>query len=61
MPTNDPVMAVPDKLPLTGPPDTTPHDAAEAAHDGAVPFGLRFAVRPIIPSDSTIRATTQSP
>lgn len=50
MPVNDPVMAVLDKLPLASPPVTTP-DCAEAAQSELAPFGLRFAVAPVMPDD----------
>lgn len=50
MPVNDPVMAVLDKLPLVSQPDTIP-DCAGSAQKGPVPFGLRFAVTPVVPCD----------
>ncbi|MDQ3153295.1 MAG: hypothetical protein M3R63_16820 [Actinomycetota bacterium] len=50
MPVNDPVMAVVDKLPLRSSTYTTPDDAA-TAQEGPVPFGLRFAVTPVVPCD----------
>lgn len=46
MPVNDPVMALPDKLPLRCP---LPQ-SAEGNLDGLAPFGLRFAVAPLVPS-----------
>ncbi|MQA09968.1 MAG: hypothetical protein GEU98_15720 [Pseudonocardiaceae bacterium] len=50
MPVNDPVMAVLDKLPWQAH-RTRPPDCAGAAQNGPVPFGLRFAVTPVIPCD----------
>lgn len=46
----DPIMAVPDKLPLSRQPDTAPK-AASPAQVGPSPFGLRFAVTPVVPCD----------
>jgi hypothetical protein len=50
MPATDPVMAVLDRLPLSRPQDTTP-EAASPDQVGPLPFGLRFAVAPVIPCD----------
>lgn len=50
MPGVDPLMAVPDKLPLARRQDTTP-EAASLAQIGPTLFGLRFAVTPVIPCD----------
>lgn len=49
MPATDPVMAVLDKLPLLGPPDVTSEVGRDAS--GTSPFGLRWAVSPVSPSD----------
>lgn len=50
MPASDPVMAVVDKFPLLSQSDIAPGDTA-VAQEGPVPFGLRFAVSPIVPCD----------
>ena len=50
MPATDPVMAVLDKLPLSGPQDSAP-EAAPPDPAGPSPFGLRFALAPAIPSN----------
>ncbi|MGH3450209.1 MAG: hypothetical protein ACRDQW_05670 [Haloechinothrix sp.] len=50
MPVSDPVMAVVDKLPLRSSAEVASGNAA-AAQDGPVPFGLRFAVSPVVPCD----------
>lgn len=50
MPVSDPVMDVVDKLPLRSSADMAPGDGA-AVRDGPVPFGLRFAVSPVVPCD----------
>ncbi|MGI9001122.1 MAG: hypothetical protein ACR2GH_05600 [Pseudonocardia sp.] len=50
MPVNDPIMAVLDKLPLASSPETDSGPAV-AVQEGPVPFGLRFAVAPVVPSD----------
>lgn len=49
MPTTDPVMAAVDRLPLSGP--LAPSPGAHPGLEGPVPFGLRFAVVPVIPCD----------
>jgi hypothetical protein len=54
MPTTDPVMAVPDKVPLARPPataaarDVAP-EVVQVHPVGPLPFGLRFAVPPLVP------------
>ena len=50
MPVNDPVMAVLDKLPLASSPETASNPTV-AGQEGPTPFGLRFAVTPVVPSD----------
>ncbi|MPZ85248.1 MAG: hypothetical protein GEV28_34615 [Actinophytocola sp.] len=50
MPASDPVMTVVDKLPLSRPHDAAP-EAVPPARVGPSPFGLRFAVIPVIPDD----------
>jgi hypothetical protein len=50
MPVHDPVMAVVDRLPLASSPDLSPGPTVAAQEDPA-PFGLRFAVLPVIPCD----------
>jgi hypothetical protein len=50
MPVNDPVMAVLDKLPLFCSPEESSGRAA-ATQQGPAPFGLRFAVNPVLPCD----------
>jgi hypothetical protein len=50
MPATDPVMAVVDKVPLSRPQDTAPK-AAPPNQVGPSPFGLRFAVVPVVPCD----------
>lgn len=49
MPVNDPVIALLDKLPLR---DSIgdPSQSIEPGGDGPVPFGLRFAVTPLVRS-----------
>jgi len=53
MPTTDPVMAVLDRVPLAIPRAVAARDAAPEvvrAHPvGPLPFGLRFAVTPLVP------------
>ena len=51
MPVNDPVMAVLDKLPLSSSPDLGVAGGLAIVDDGPVPFGLRFAVSPVVPCD----------
>ena len=50
MPATDPVMAVCDKLPLSRPQDISP-GIASPVQSGPSPFGLRFAVAPVVPCD----------
>jgi len=50
MPVHDPVMAVVDRLPLASSPDLSPGPIV-AAREGPAPFGLRFAVLPVLPCD----------
>lgn len=50
MPVTDPVMAVLDKLPWDVLQDTAT-EAAEPDHVVPSPFGLRFAVVPVVPCD----------
>jgi hypothetical protein len=50
MPVHDPVMAVVDRLPLASSPDLSPSPTV-AAQEGPAPFGLRFAVLPVLPCD----------
>jgi hypothetical protein len=50
MPASDAVMAVLDKLPLSMPEDVAP-EAAQLDQVGPLPFGLRFAVAPVVPCD----------
>ena len=50
MSATDPVMAVLDRLPLSKPQDTAP-EATPLDQVGPSPFGLRFAVIPVIPCD----------
>jgi hypothetical protein len=49
MPVNDPVMALLDKLPLHDPKGDPPR-AAEPSGGGPAPFGLRFAMTPLVRS-----------
>jgi hypothetical protein len=49
MPVNDPVMALLDKLSLRDSRDDPPQPA-EPGGDGPTPFGLRFAVTPLVRS-----------
>lgn len=54
MPLNDPVMAVQDRLPLASAPAPAPtsaptSDPAAGAQDAPKPFGLRWAVTPVVP------------
>lgn len=46
IPAADPVMAVPDRLPLTSPHNTV-LEPSPPVQEGQVPFGLRFAVTPV--------------
>jgi hypothetical protein len=50
MPVHDPVMAVVDRLPLASSPDLSPGHTV-AVQEGPAPFGLRFAVVPVVPCD----------
>lgn len=50
MPVHDPIMAVVDSLPLVSSPDLSPGPTV-AAREGPAPFGLRFAVVPVVPGD----------
>jgi hypothetical protein len=52
MPVHDPVMALVDRLPLASSPepDLSPGSTV-AVQEGPVPFGLRFAVVPVVPCD----------
>jgi hypothetical protein len=66
MPAQDPVMAVLDKLPLVSSPNPVLGSTA-AAQQGVAPFGMRFAVAPMVPCDKhkktyytvTVKETTQ--
>lgn len=49
MPVNDPVMALLDKLPLRDSPGDLPRPGGPGG-DGPAPFGLRFAVAPLVRS-----------
>ena len=50
MPVHDQVMAVVDRLPLANSPDLSPSPTV-ATREGLAPFGLRFAVLPVVPCD----------
>ncbi|MGH3566547.1 MAG: hypothetical protein ACRDRH_11055 [Pseudonocardia sp.] len=55
MPSNDPIMAVLDRIPLARRPELRAVDDTStdpgASTGEPVPFGLRFAVDPVTPSD----------
>ena len=51
MPAQDPVMAVLDKLPLVSSLNPVLGSTAAAQQQGVAPFGMRFAVAPVVPCD----------